>query len=277
MRIAQEFNTLYNDLIVRHVNKTGNSPDLMHRIIYSGVALLGYGIYRKLQYVADQHLPDTSDYEWMQKHAKSRGLGIISGEPTDELLARITDYDQNPPAGGNGPDWERWCKEVSYTHDAGESTEWVETVKDAVRHENARGGGTINLVITSDRSEAGYEEVPTAELISAVEDYLETVRPLGIWDYLVVGATHLDVDVTMAISAEDLSPTITATGQQVIAYLKSIPPRRGLSAAMLTSIAISAGATDAVVSEPAANVAVDDGPLLYQRIWVGTVSIGVIS
>jgi hypothetical protein len=61
---------------------------------------------------------------------------------------------RHAPAGGNKYDWESWAREASVAHDAG----WTERAASALCIPIARGVGTLNLVVTGDRSEtpSGY-------------------------------------------------------------------------------------------------------------------------
>ncbi|MFA5751128.1 MAG: baseplate J/gp47 family protein [Candidatus Paceibacterota bacterium] len=276
MTYLKSFDEIYNDILTAHFNKSGNTPDLLIRIIYSAVAVVAWGCYRFAHYVSRQQFPDTSDSQGLEKHAKTYGINKESGETDDELLGRINDNIQRPDAGGNRFDWPRWAKEVSYTHDAGELTEWIETVKDAIVVENSRGGGTVNLVVTSDRPDVGFEEVPTAELLAEIGSYIETKRVLGLWDYLVIGASQLSTDITIDITADDFDACSAEVEAQLNSFIQSMIPGQTLTLSKITSIADDAGATDVSITAPSGNVVPENGPLLYGRIWPGTITIGAL-
>lgn len=274
MNITREYDDLYNELLTAHYNKSGNNAGLLLQIFYSAVAVVAFGVCRFGNWIGQQILPDTAGTAWLEKHAKIRGLTRMENETDAELLGRINDDIQYPSAGGNQYDWPRWAKEVSYVHDEGEATEWTETVRDAIAHEKARGPGTVNIAITSDRTEVGYEEIATSELIAAVVAYFETVRPLGIWDVEVYGTTRQTTVVTMDITASDYDAVAEEVETQLIAYMKSLLPGATLSLAMITATAIDAGAEDVSIVAPSANVDPDYGPTSYERIWPGTITIG---
>lgn len=276
MNYTKDFDEIFDDLLTAHLNKSGSGAGLLLRIFYSAVAVIAWGIYKFGTYVANQILPDTSDSQMLEKHAKVRGLSRLSGEIDAELLQRVSDDIQYPVAGGNVYDWPRWAKSVSYVHDEGLSTEWTETVKEARVHENARGQGTINVPITSDRTESGYEELASLELKAEVVAYFETVRPLGISDVEVYVAARKTTDVTIDITATDFAAVSQEVEDQLIAYMKSLLPGETLSLAMITATAIDAGAEDVSITAPTANVTTDYGPTSYRRIWPGTITIGEI-
>jgi uncharacterized phage protein gp47/JayE len=277
MDVSRDFDELLSSIYTAHINKSGKMPGLLLQVFYSAVAICGWGLYKLANYIGKQILPDTSDQSMLELHAKVRGLSLIPNESSADLLARIIDDIQYPHAGGNTFDWVRWAKGTKYVHYEGTYVEWTEKVKVAKIHENARGPGSINIIITSDRTESGYEENATGYLVDAVTAYIETQRPLGIWDYAVVSADRLLVDVTIDITADDYAATAMVLVDQIRAYLKALAPGQVLSVSMLHAIAINAGATDAVVLSPVANVTPSYGPTFYQRIWPYNVGVGEIS
>jgi uncharacterized phage protein gp47/JayE len=273
MDISRSFDNIYNDLLTAHYNKSGYVAGLLWRIFYWAVAVMGWGLYRCGNYIGKQITPDTAVRSWLEKHAKMRGLTIDITETDAELLQRIVDDIQYPPAGGCPKDWERWVKEVSYTHNDGEEDEWTESVVDVVVSENDRGAGSINVVVVTDRSEDGYEGVATAEILSAISDHLDVTRPLGLWDHECYSAAHLSTDVTIGVVAEDYTATEAAITEQLTAFLNNLRPGEVLSLAQIDSIAIQCGATDCTITVPSANVEPDDGPTSYERITAGTITV----
>lgn len=274
MDVSRAFDDIYNELITAHLNKSGKNAGLLLQIIYSAVAVLGWGIYKKLQFVANQIFPDTASTEWVEKHAGVRGI-TISGKTTDELLSDISDFELSPSAGGNEGDWIRWINGYSYIHDEGDPSEWTETVAGVYVDEGARGGGTINIVIITDRSESGYEGIATAEIMAALTSYIDTYkRVLGIWDFQIYSASHHDVAIAIQIAADNYDYVSGILETSLPAYMVSLIPGETLRLTQCESTAILAGALDANVTSPAANVTVDNGPDSYERIWPTTISIG---
>lgn len=271
MNLLRSFDDIYDELLTAHFNKSGQSAGTFLQIVYSSVAVVAWGLYRFGNYVAAQIFPDTADSINLERHAKTRGINKLPGETDAELLERYIDDVQYPRAGGNKYDWPRWAREASYTDLSGST----ESVKSVLTDENRRGDGTINIVITSD-SEA-LEEVPSTELIAAVGSHLEGLRPLGIWDYQVIGASHADVDIDISISADNFEEVQSEIESQLIAYLKSLLPGQTLTLAMINAIAIDSGATDVIIAAPVTNVTPPSGPLSYGRIWPGVISISEIT
>jgi uncharacterized phage protein gp47/JayE len=211
----------------------------------------------------------------VEVHAKIRGLSPVSGETTEDLLGRYLDDIQNPRSGGNKRDWERWAEECSFYHDTVPGSEWTESVVSATAFENARGPGTVNVVIVSDRTETGFEGIATSDLISEVTDHLEDKRPLGVWDFLVYPASHELVDVDIDIAADNFQIVASDIVNQINSYLQTLKPGTSLSLLSLYGIVEQCGASSAVINDPTGDVATDDGPDTYSRIWPGnTIAVG---
>lgn len=273
MELNKSYDSLLNELIQSHLNKSGKTPSLLLRIFYSGVAVLAWGIYRSLQWVLKQVTPSRSSSAMLDVHAADFGVSRLDGESDSDLLSRLMDLVQNPRSGGNKKDWERWAKEVTFLHDAGLETEWLERVVVAKIHENARGPGTINVALTSSRTESGFEGIPTPALLTAVDTHLEEMRPLGIWDYSTFATVHDDVAVQIAITSDQFSDVSVLVANQIDLYIKSLLPGQPLSVSMLLSIAFSYGATDADVISPANNLSAENGPDAYSRFWPSSIEV----
>lgn len=225
-----------------------------------------WGLYKKLDWIAKQLFPDECDDEYLDRHGRPRNVLRLPGETRSAYLARILERMRYVPANGNIFDWPRWAKEVSYTH-----TGYTELVKDAFLYSHARGMGSLNIAITSTRTAAqGGEEEPTPEILAAVDAYLDTLRPAGDWDYLVIGVTKQTQNIVVVVSG----PCDTAKTQtDIVAYMKSLNCGNTLYLSQIERIALENGASDANVTTPSANVTVTTGPLIYQRIWPGTVTV----
>jgi len=228
-----------------------------------------WGLYRLLDWSARQAFPETCDDEYLDRHGRPRNVLRLTGESRSAYLARILERMRYVPANGNKFDWPRWAKEVSHAH-----TTYTELVKDAFFYAHARGMGSINLAITSTRTTAqGGEEEPTPELIIAVNTYIDGVRPGGDGDYLVIGVSKKTQNIVIEVSGPcDLVKTET----DITAYMKNLNCGNTLFVSQLERIALENGASDANVTTPAANVPVTTGPLIYQRIWPGTITVSAV-
>lgn len=275
MSFLKDVDDILNEILTSYQNQLPDVDRSKGTLVFIKSACLAsmlWGLYKYQDYIARQIFPDTADTAFLEKHAARRGLTRLPGETDASLLGRLLAVLRQPPAGGNKSDWELWALQGLYTHDAGLNTEWIENVKTAICYPNARGIGTVNIGITSDRSETGYEEIATADLISAVSTIVEANRPITAFDFQVIGATRKTSDVTMVV------PGLSAGDQELIrsdieAFMKSLPIGKTLYRAQLISIAIDRGADTVTLSTPASDVTVLTGPTTYERIWPGTITI----
>lgn len=111
---------------------------------------------------------------------------ILISDGTDEesdtdYRARILARIQNPPAGGAESDYIAWAKSISGVKNA-----WVMA--------NYYGPGTVAVVI----SDAETDPTPSAPLISEVQDYIDSVRPVTA-AVTVSGVDPKTVDIIVSI------------------------------------------------------------------------------
>lgn len=121
-------------------------------------------------------------------------------ESPSEMLQRIREANRRENTGGNIPAYEALAKEAS------------EAVVSATGIKHARGVGTVDVIITAGTSdiESAVESgvavvrVPSADLLSTVQDYVEMYNPTTD-DFLAVAPDEEDFDTV--VSYELLSPT----------------------------------------------------------------------
>lgn len=104
-------------------------------------------------------------------------------------------------------------------------------------------------------------------LVGRVKAYIDQQRPVTASLVSVVGPTVVEQDVTMTVTGTGLD--LSAIADSIEAYLDTLTPGQTLYLAKLTQIAMDAGADNAVISAPAADVAATT----YQMLRAGTVSV----
>lgn len=104
-------------------------------------------------------------------------------------------------------------------------------------------------------------------LVSEVKKYIDPLRPVTASMVTIVAPTALSQDVTMAATGANLDKD--AIADNVEAYLSTMEPGQKLYVAKLVQIAMDAGADNATVSVPAADVTTTT----YQMIRPGTITI----
>jgi len=175
--------------------------------------------------------------------------GITGGTDEEGLEAwreRILAKIQNPPRGGTASDYEFWAKEV-----AGVTRVWV--------YPSQYGNGTVGVAFVRDNDSGSI--FPSAGEISDVQDYIDSVRPIGA-DVTVWGPTQQVLNFTISITPdtaairaavqaelEDLIKRVAEPGGTI--YLSQI--REAVSAA--------AGEVDSDVTVPAADAVASAGNL----------------
>lgn len=103
--------------------------------------------------------------------------GGFDTESDDALRERTLEHIRTPANSGNIAHYRQWAKEVP-------------GVSKVRIYDLARGNGTVDVVIIADGNEAAPQK-----LINAVEDHIESVRPIGA-DVLVVSGEAVDINVT---------------------------------------------------------------------------------
>ena len=98
-------------------------------------------------------------------------------ESDDALRERTLEHIRTPANSGNIAHYRQWAKEIP-------------GVSKVRIYDLARGPGTVDVVIIADDNEAAPQK-----LIEAVEDHIESVRPIGA-DVLVVSGEAVDINVT---------------------------------------------------------------------------------
>lgn len=318
MTFQRSIDSLIDEFLLHVENQAPDvdrSAGSLTRVFGSGVGSCLWGVYNRLEFLARQISPDSAESARLEHHCDVRGLTRADGETDSALLTRLLSILRQPPAGGNQYDWPRWAKEVTYG---------TETCTKAWLDENARGQGTINVVIASDRSEdpddysawanataysAGdvvkddsitgayrayiattsgtssgtgvdddtgvswedAEEYASSGLVAEVTDYLDAKRPVGIWDFAVYSCLKNSQDVAITVTGDDADTAVIAAAIET--YMETIVGGKGLYTGQLVYIAIEAGAENAVVTTPAADVSVAWGPTSYERIWPGQITV----
>lgn len=119
------------------------------------------------------------------------------GEPDSELRQRYLDKVRTPPTSGNKYHYLAWVKEVTGIGDARVFPLWD-------------GPGTVKVVILDSN-----KQPPGAELLQAVADHIEDVRPIGA-TVTVASATGVNIDI-----AATLTLATGYTAEQVKGYIET--------------------------------------------------------
>ena len=131
--------------------------------------------------------------------------GGTNVETDAELKDRLLDYIQKPATSGNAYQYRQWAMSVAGVGDAK-----VFPLDD--------GAGTVTVVPVTNAKEA-----PNSTIINAVEDYIDTMRPIGATVTVTAPTeTALNVEATITIDSSTTLDTVIAEFTDIFtAYVKS--------------------------------------------------------
>lgn len=164
-------------------------------------------------------------------------LGGADAESDDDLRARLLSRIQNPPAGGNAADYERWALEV-----AGVTRAWVEP--------SIEGEGTVGIFFVRDDESP---ITPDAAEVSAVSAYIVGVRPVTALP-IVIAPTADPIDFTIELDPPTVDVMSAVEDELEDLILRdSSPGGTILWSRMQEAISIAAGESDHTLISPTGN------------------------
>lgn len=165
-------------------------------------------------------------------------LGGVERETHTELLARLLEIIRRPPAGGNKYDFRRWAMEVP-------------GVTNAFAYPLRRGLGTIDVAVISGSG------LPSEDILQAVRDHIEDVRPVAGKSTVIFAPTErfVDLSVKVALKGLTLAEAEVNIGDVLQGQFGVLSPGetwiRSQAEALISNIA---GVTDRQILAPGANV-----------------------
>lgn len=263
----QDFDSILNNILTDYQNLDSN-PDVsegsMTFVQGSVLASMVWGLYQFNKYNGRQPFPDTADSDNLRKIGGIYDIPYLDTDTDATYLNKILRLLRQAPAGGNKQDFQDWAldQENSF-YDDGETVYYngFATVVDA-----ADGPGTVGVyTIPNDETIIdGSQPAPfpgnAEELLRiATEDYITTVRPLGLKSVAVVSAKPQLENVTMTVTApEGESLDLPAITQAITDAMNLLAPGETLYVSTLICIALAFGAENASVSAPSGDVTVDN-------------------
>jgi uncharacterized phage protein gp47/JayE len=175
--------------------------------------------------------------------------GGVAAETDAALLARLLDYMQHPPGGGNASDYKQWVLSV-----AGISRAWT--------FPHRRGLGSVDVAVL------GPDGPATPSAIAAAQAVVDAKRPAACKDAWVLSPTPVNVTVKVAVRLDATVTTLALFTAQLQAALETaladLPPGGVVYRSKIEAVVSSlAGVVDRQVKVPQANfVAVVDAARL---------------
>jgi uncharacterized phage protein gp47/JayE len=108
--------------------------------------------------------------------------GGVEAESDDDLRIRVLERIRQPPQGGAAHDYVRWAKAVP-----GVTRAWVVPLE--------MGIGTITIRVLFDELRADNDGWPTADDLTTVTNYVDSVRPVAVKDFWVLAPLKQFIDV----------------------------------------------------------------------------------
>ena len=179
--LVHEDGTLYKVTSVGAVIGAGGSVDVDIEAISTGLAT-NKTVDEELSFTSPPVDVDTTATVVL---ALQGGLDI---ESYDEYRVRLLAHIGDPPEGGAIHDYEAWALSI-----AGVSTAYVWA--------HRRGRGTIDVAVLG--SGTGADRAVSGDISSAVDEYIESVRPGGVRDFAVLDIVPQTQDVTCTIEIDE--------------------------------------------------------------------------
>ena len=186
-------------------------------------------------------------------------VGGTDVETSAELLARLLDLIQQPPAGGNQYDFRRWAMSVP-----GVTAAYVYPLR--------RGLGTVDIVITASGG------LPSADTIAACQAYIDSVRPVTAKNALVLAPQIVTIDHDVNIAGLSLvvgTPLIQTALATYFATL--VPGSTYVLSKAEGAVSDIAGITDSEFVSPTANVVPEVDANAIQWLQLGNLNVGALS
>lgn len=178
-------------------------------------------------------------------------------ESDAQLLVRLLDVLQDPPAGGNAADYKRWALEV-----AGITSAFVYPLR--------RGIGTVDTAVLSNGV------APSGPVLAAAQAYIDARRPVGLpaGSTPVLAPTFVPVAITAALTLDGttLGAVTPLINEALTDYFAALEPGDTVYRnRVLAIIADMPGVADVNLTLPAANA-----PMLVDATHLQMASMGVV-
>lgn len=184
-------------------------------------------------------------------------VGGRDAETDAELLSRLLNRMQHPPAGGNTQDYRSWAMEIP-------------GITDAYVFPHRGGVGRVDVAVISGNAQANADEIAAAQL------NIDIKRPASCRGVTVFTPTLKPVIFTIGVKLSGTDgPTLQAALERdFAAYFDTLVPGDMVVKSKIDAIVSnSRGVIDSSVAEPAANVAVTVDSVTVEWARLGTISL----
>lgn len=178
------------------------------------------------------------------------GSGLALGndqESIEALRTRLQERVQLVPTGGNADDYKLWASEV-----AGVTRAWV--------YELEMGLGTVTVRFMMDDTYA--DGIPQAADVTAVQDYIDTVRPAGMKGFYAAAPVAVPLDMTIQLEPNTAAVQAAAEAQiNDLLRSEAIPGGTIILSHIDEAISLAEGETDHVITSHSADITHNTGEI----------------
>lgn len=185
--------------------------------------------------------------------------GGTDEESDASLLERLLDLIRRPPAGGNVHDYRMWALSVP-----GVSGAYVYPLR--------RGLGTVDVVVTADSGLA------PEEVMSAVQTYIDSVRPVTAKNVVVLSPTirRVDFAVKIAVTGISFSQASAEVRRTTEDYMNRLQPGQPVIISQVEMlISLIPGVDDRQV-QPAENIIAVADASQVEWLQAGSVEVSLL-
>ncbi|WP_370386368.1 baseplate J/gp47 family protein [Snodgrassella alvi] len=180
-------------------------------------------------------------------------------ESDNSLLNRLLDLLRRPPAGGNQYDYKAWALSVD-----GVTSAYVYPLR--------RGLGTVDVVITSG------DNVPSDDIVSKVQNYIDSVRPVTAKNSMVIkpDVTKVDIEVKVSLSGVPFDKAANDIKQALQEHFSALKPGDSVIASQLEAVISDvASVTDRKMTLPKGNLVAETNKKI-EWFMLGEVDVGLL-
>ncbi|MCX8748066.1 baseplate J/gp47 family protein [Snodgrassella sp. B3088] len=180
-------------------------------------------------------------------------------ESDNSLLNRLLDLLRRPPAGGNQYDYKAWALSVD-----GVTSAYVYPLR--------RGLGTVDVVITSG------DNVPSDDIVSKVQNYIDSVRPVTAKNSMVVkpDVTKVDIEVKVSLSGGTFDKAANDIKQALQEHFSALKPGDSVIASQLEAVISDVtSVTDRKMTLPKGNLVAETNKKI-EWFMLGEVDVGLL-
>lgn len=273
---SKDFDDILRDVLTDYEN-LDSAPDVsagsMVFINGSVLASMLWGLYQFQAWIHKQQFPDTASTDNLNRWGAIYNISRLSTDTDATYLNKILTYIRQPPAGGNQLDFKNWALDQDNSYYTYGGVTYYNAYATVVSNPGDILGTVGIYTIPNDESivNAGGSPDKEAELRTATENYIDSVRPLGMLSSTVYASDPVSTAVTMNVTAPAGGSVDTSAIQTAITNLmNAMSPGQSLFKSVLVFTALAYGAATATVSVPASEeTTVDDD----EHIRPGTITI----